>query len=341
MLALLTPEQEMLRQMASQLAASSAPANVPDLDAVDRAKTWAALSESGLLSLRVRDTEGVPAASGVEVMLVCEAFGRALSPLPYLGCILAAELMSVAGAPDSWVEGVVSGDQRYGLLLTSNMSALAQGGDRTVLAFDVDEASYVLALSEDALVRIPFDEAFVAADAADLTRKIARPGDKLSPAELSGGRLALPDADRWLALALTAASADLVGVMSSALDKAVAYAKERVQYGVKIGSFQAIQHLCADVLVDVEASASLTRYASWAVDALNPDEGLLAARTAKAYSASVARQVTETVMQVFGGIGQTWEHAAHMHTRRALTGRMLFGDERHQLSLIADARMGA
>jgi alkylation response protein AidB-like acyl-CoA dehydrogenase len=340
MLALLTPEQEMLRQMALQLAASSAPANPPDLEAVDRAKTWTALSESGLLALRVRDSEGMPAASGVEVMLVCEAFGRALSPLPYLGCILAAELMCAAGAPGSWLESVVSGEQRYGLLLTSDMSALGQEGDPDVLAFDVDEASYVLALSETALARVPFDEAFVAADAADLTRKIARPGQNPYAAEPSGGRLQPSDADRWLALALAAASADLVGVMSSALDKAVAYAKERVQYGVKIGSFQAIQHMCADVLVDVEASASLTRYASWCVDALKPDEALLAARTAKAYAASVARQVTETVMQVFGGIGQTWEHAAHMHTRRALTGRVLFGDERHQLSLIADARMG-
>lgn len=341
MLALLTPEQEMLRQVARQLASSSAPANAPDLATIDRAKTWTALSESGLLALRVRDSDSTPAASGVEAMLVCEAFGRALSPLPYLGCILAAELMSLAGAPESWLDCVVSGEQRYGLLLTSDMSALALESDRLALAFDVDEASYVLALSDSGIVRIAFDDAFVAADAADLTKQIARIERTPGSVERTGCRLQPADADRWLALALAVTSADVVGAMSSALDKVVAYAKERIQYGVKIGSFQAIQHLCADALVDVEASASLTRYASWAVDATTPAEALLAARVAKAYTASVARQVTETVMQVFGGIGQTWEHIAHVHTRRALTGRLLFGDEGHQLSLIADARMGA
>jgi alkylation response protein AidB-like acyl-CoA dehydrogenase len=129
--------------------------------------------------------------------------------------------------------------------------------------------------------------------------------------------------------------------MSSALTRAVDYAKERVQYGVKIGSFQAIQHLCADALVQIEASASLNRYAAWAVDALPCEEALLAARVAKAYSSSVAREVTETVMQVFGGIGQTWEHVAHLHTRRALTDRALFGDESQHLLHIADARLGA
>jgi alkylation response protein AidB-like acyl-CoA dehydrogenase len=147
--------------------------------------------------------------------------------------------------------------------------------------------------------------------------------------------------DGWLALALVAVSADAIGVMSSALTRAVDYAKERVQYGVKIGSFQAIQHMCADAFVQIEASASLNRYAAWAVDALACDEALLAARVAKAYSSSVAREVTETVMQVFGGIGQTWEHVAHLHTRRALTDRALFGDESHHLLDIADARLGA
>jgi alkylation response protein AidB-like acyl-CoA dehydrogenase len=98
--------------------------------------------------------------------------------------------------------------------------------------------------------------------------------------------------------------------------------------------------MCADALVQVEASASTTKYAAWAVDALPPAEALLAARVAKAYSSSVAREVTETVMQVFGGIGQTWEHIAHVHTRRALTDRAVLGDESIHLLRIADARLG-
>jgi alkylation response protein AidB-like acyl-CoA dehydrogenase len=127
--------------------------------------------------------------------------------------------------------------------------------------------------------------------------------------------------------------------MREALQRAVDYAKERVQYGVPIGSFQAIQHLCADTLVQVEATASAVRYAAWALDELAPGEALLAARTAKAHMAGVARDVTETVMQVFGGIGQTWEHIAHVFTRRALVDRQLLGDGPTQLDAIADARL--
>jgi alkylation response protein AidB-like acyl-CoA dehydrogenase len=147
--------------------------------------------------------------------------------------------------------------------------------------------------------------------------------------------------ERWLALALTLVCADVVGVMRSGLAKAVAYTKERIQYGVPVGSFQAVQHMSADCLVQSEAAASTTKYAAWAVDALPTAEALLAARTAKAYCASVARPVTETIMQIYGGIGQTWEHVAHVHTRRALLDRQILGDESEQLLRIADHRLAS
>jgi alkylation response protein AidB-like acyl-CoA dehydrogenase len=345
-LALLTEEQEMLKQTATQLAAIGGLNTPSELATVDRAKAWAALSEADFLALRTRDGEGVPAASGVEVMLVCEAFGAALAPVPYMTGIVAAELMSVAGAPPAWIRELTSGETRYGLLMTRDLSGLARVDDDVgAIAFDTDEAEWALALSDRdgsaALVRVPLGSGFEPAEAADLTRSLARvvgpPGLTVEPVE---GLVSRRNLDAWLALALVAVSADVVGVMSSALQRAVEYAKQRVQYGVKIGSFQAIQHLCADALVQVEASASVTRYAAWAVDAVSPEEALLAARVAKAYSSSVAREVTETVMQVYGGIGQTWEHPAHVHTRRALTGRLLFGDESEQFQRIADARLG-
>jgi alkylation response protein AidB-like acyl-CoA dehydrogenase len=344
---LLTEEQEMLKQTAAQLVSSAAVLSPSDLASVDRSKVWASLSEAGFLALRVRGEDGRPIASGVEVMLVCEAFGAALAPVPYLGGIVAAELMSRAKAPEPWLDDLTSGTTRYGLLLAPDLSHLARIEDAPrAIAFDVDEATYALALTgpadAPALVRVNLAEGFGAVDAADITRVLLRVGD---PARLASDAVGSPvegkDLDGWLALTLVAISADVIGVMSSALQRAVDYAKERVQYGVKIGSFQAIQHMCADALVQIEASASLNRYAAWAVDALPCDDSLLAARVAKAYASSVAREVTETVMQVFGGIGQTWEHVAHLHTRRALTDRALFGDESHHLMDIADARLGA
>jgi alkylation response protein AidB-like acyl-CoA dehydrogenase len=345
-LALLTEEQEMLKQTAAQLVSSAAVLSPADLVSVDRSKVWASLSDAGFLALRVRDEGAQPMASGVEVMLVCEAFGAALAPVPYLGGIVAAELLSRAQAPGPWLDGLTSGETRYGLLLAPDLSQLARIDDPPgAIAFDVDEAAYALALTGPAgaptLVRVNLTEGFTSVDAADITRVLLRVDD---PAVLASDAVGSPlearDLNGWLALALVAASADAIGVMSSALQRAVDYAKERVQYGVKIGSFQAIQHLCADALVQVEGSASVNRYAAWAIDALPADEALLAARVAKAYSSSVAREVTETVMQVFGGIGQTWEHVAHVHTRRALTDRAVFGNESIHLLEIADARLG-
>jgi alkylation response protein AidB-like acyl-CoA dehydrogenase len=229
--------------------------------------------------------------------------------------------------------------------MAPDLGGLADVDEDGAIAFDVEGAAYVLALSGSgparALVRASLSAGFSPVEPADLTRRMARvesPGDL--HVERCGDGLRGEDLDNWLALALASTSADLVGVMSSGLGNAVEYAKERVQYGVKIGSFQAIQHICADALVQVEASASATRYAAWAVDALGARDSLLAARVAKAYSSSVARQASEDVMQVFGGIGQTWEHIAHVGARRALTDRALFGDESLQLLHIADARLG-
>jgi alkylation response protein AidB-like acyl-CoA dehydrogenase len=346
MLALLSEEQEMLKEMVSQLAASGRLASTSDLATVDRAKVWASLAEAGLLGLRARDDHGVPAASGVEAMIVCEAIGSALCPVPYLSGILAGDMMSRGGAPGSWLDELASGETRYGLLMNRDLGNLADLEEPDgAIAFDVDGAAYVLALSGTGngavVARASLSTGFSPAEPADLTRRILRVD---SPVDLRVERCDLGlrggDLDSWLALALASTSADLVGVMSSGLAKAVEYAKERVQYGVKIGSFQAIQHLCADALVQIEASASATRYAAWGVDALEPADALMAARVAKAYSSSVARDVSETVMQVFGGIGQTWEHIAHVGARRALTDRALFGDDSRQLLHIADARLG-
>ena len=345
MLALLTEEQQMLKDLAAQVAASVTVANPADLDSVERAKGWAALADAGLLGLRVPGADGRPAASGVEVALVAESLGAALAPLPYVGTVVALEALARAGAPKTWTDDVSAGTARYGLLLTADLSGLAHVDDAAAVAFDVDDATWALARSGDraapTLARVRLDAGFGAAASADLTRRmVRRAGTGAVETEDSGVALAGPSHESWLALALAVTAADLVGVMSSALARAVEYSKERVQYGVKIGSFQAIQHMCADALVQIEAAASTTRYAAWGVDALDPAEALLAARTAKAAASEVGRDVTETVMQVFGGIGQTWEHVAHLHTRRALVDRELLGNEAHQLLSIADARLG-
>ena len=130
--------------------------------------------------------------------------------------------------------------------------------------------------------------------------------------------------------------ADMVGVMAGSLELAVAYAKERVQFKRPIGSFQAIAHLAAEQHVSTEASRSATYYAAWAVDGLDPADAVAAARIAKAYVSPLARQVTEAVLQIHGGIGHTWEHRGHYFLRRALLSRRTLGDESVQLAHVAD-----
>jgi alkylation response protein AidB-like acyl-CoA dehydrogenase len=136
--------------------------------------------------------------------------------------------------------------------------------------------------------------------------------------------------DRWRAFSLTMLCADMVGAMQAALNMGLEHARSRHQFGHPIGSFQAIQHLCAEQHVSLEASRSATYYSAWAVDGLGPDEALVAARVAKAYVSRVSTQVVEAVMQIYGGLGQSWECTAHLFLRRVLADRIVLGDDRIQ-----------
>jgi hypothetical protein len=341
MLALLTDEQQMLKAMAAELAGEAGILNPADLKTVDRQRAWHDVRTAGLLGLRER-ADGQPAASGVEVMLVAEALAGRLVPVPFVSAVLALELLSLAAAPPEWAAALSAGEERYAVLLAPDLLHLAQTGDAGAVAWDSSEADYLLALDQSAdgtfLTRLPA-AGLSAVNTVDLTRSTSRL-DSPVRGERAGGPLAAAELDRWLALALTVVSADIVGAGRAALDRVVQYSRERVQFGVAIGTFQAVQHLCAEALVKVEAADSAAKYAAWAIDELVPAEALLAARTAKAYASSVAMSVPETVMQVYGGIGQTWENVAHLYLRRTLLDREVLGSEHVQLAAIADSRLG-
>jgi alkylation response protein AidB-like acyl-CoA dehydrogenase len=176
---------------------------------------------------------------------------------------------------------------------------------------------------------------------SDLTRsvRVVAPGATVAPA-VGGGVLTNDDLVAWAALGLALTSADLVGAMRGVLDVSVAYAGDRRQYGVPVGSFQALQHLLAEAHCLMEGSLSTSLYASWAVDNLPAGEARAAARVAKAYCARAARTVCETAVQVHGGIGNTWECVVHVYLRRAFLSSELFGDDRVQLQAMAGERLG-
>ena len=318
----LSSEQRALRDAAAQLVGRLGPGSVSDLDDTERtAKLDAAVAAAGWRELRAPDDSGQPLASVVEVALVAEELSRGLADVAFLGPTLATELRRLAAADEATAQETV--------LFSTDLSGLAfaGSGSSTADAVAVDAAG-----SASALVLIGAPGAVVlgsvsldgARTRVDLTRREARAADGVVPEALVG---ALSDEDlvRWNAVGLALTSAELVGVMRGALDLAVEYAKVRRQYGAAIGSYQAVQHLLADAYVALEGSRSVARHAAWAADELPVSEAVAAASVAKAYCARAARSVCEAVIQVHGGIGNTWECLAHVYLRRALVSTDVLG----------------
>jgi alkylation response protein AidB-like acyl-CoA dehydrogenase len=338
-----TPDQEMLRETMARFAATLAVNSPADLAKIDRDAAWRDLAGLGVLGMRAREA-GAPAASAYEVTLAIEPLAGALAPLPLTGALLAYELLALAGADAALLADLAEGRRRIGLLLAPDLAGLADADapDGAVI-FDGEGADRVLALARGnggAQPVILAVDGAAAMEGADLTRPLAA-WRASGHAEPVGAPLAADAFARWTAFAVALACADLVGVLRDGLTHAVDYAKTRIQYDVPIGSFQAVQHMCADMLVRIEAAASATRYAAWAVDALPAADALAAAHVAKSWCAPAGEAAGEMLMQVYGGIGQTWEHVAHLRARRVMLDRLLFGDEAHHLHAIADNRDAA
>ncbi|MEX2256927.1 MAG: acyl-CoA dehydrogenase, partial [Acidimicrobiia bacterium] len=130
------------------------------------------------------------------------------------------------------------------------------------------------------------------------------------------------------------ACAEMLGGAAHVLDLAVDYAKDRVQFGRPIGSFQAVKHRCADMLVDVEGMRSSTYWAAWCLAAGAPDVSV-AASTAKVWSADASKRVMASSLQIHGGIGFTWEHDLHLFLKRAQLDQLAFGDASYHRERLA------
>ena len=333
-----TPEQAELRRTAQQLARELGPRAVADLDDEKRSRRLAeAVRDAGWLELRQDDGAGVPLASGVEAALIAEALGEAVADVPFAGPVLASDLARRAGATPA--PGAV-------LAFASDLvdAAVVSGSDTDAPLVAVDagaSVAYVLAPEGDGY-RLATVEVAGGSDGADLTRAV-RPISPGTPCRLVPDQsrlLTRADLDAWAALGLALTSADLVGLMRGVIDVSVAYARERKQYGVAIGTFQAVQHLLAEAHVLAEGARSTAAYPAWAADALEPEEARAAGRMAKAYCARAARTVCETAVQVHGGIGNTWDCIVHVHLRRALLSSRWFGDDGEMLRQLERTRLG-
>ncbi len=335
-----TEDQEMLAVTARKMAEALGPKSVQDLDTTDVAPGTADLLSTGMLGLSLPDAVGGSGATCVEVAIVAEAFGRGLFPVPFAGPVLALQLLAGAGAED-WVSAALGGRSRVTIGLDRHLTGPASGAEE-VVAWDAAGAAAAAVLHPigngwQAGVVPVGDQPPIAG--ADLTRRLCRvPASE--PARSAGRPLDADGLDRWQSFALSVLCADMVGAMEGALHMAVEHAKSRHQFGRPIGSFQAIQHLCAERLVDLEASRSATYFSAWAVGGLPVREARLAARRAKSYTSRAAQAVTEAVLQVHGGIGQTWESLAHVYLRRVLLDRFTLGDETVHVRHLAEGMAG-
>lgn len=336
-----TPEQAELRRTALRLVREHGPRSVLELDdPARRARLASAAHNAGWLALRHDAGDGEPVASGVEAAIIAEAMGQAVADVAFAGPVLAADLVRRAGATPR--DGAVVGFARD-LLGPAIVSGRGTAGEAIVAVDHAprDEvAAYVLIPEGDGYL-LALAEGASSAGGADLTRALRTlaAGATLVPVPDQRRALTRDDLQAWATLGLALTSSDMVGVMRGVLDVTVAYARERRQFGVAVGTFQAVQHLLADARCLMEGALSTALYPAWAVDQLGPDEARTAGRVAKAYCARAARTVCETAVQVHGGIGNTWDCIVHVYLRRAMLSTQWFGDDGEQLRQLGETRL--
>jgi alkylation response protein AidB-like acyl-CoA dehydrogenase len=315
--------------------------------------------ELGLHGIAVPEEFGGAGATVAELAVVFEEMGAALLCAPFFSTVaLATQAILCSGdttAMGDYLPGFVDGSTTATVILNSDLDAwdpkavaLTAHADGTGyriqgdadLVLDGHTADVVLAAANtsagisllavsanaDGLTREPLAT-------LDRTRKVSRLRFHDVPARLIGtdGEAAAGLA-RTCDLAIAALAAEQVGAAQRCLDMAVGYAKERIQFGRAIGSFQAVKHRCADMLVLVEGARSASAHAAESADS---NDLPIAASVAKMACSEAFLQVALDSMRIHGGIGFTWEHDAHLYVRRAKATELIFGSPDHHAQRLA------
>jgi alkylation response protein AidB-like acyl-CoA dehydrogenase len=359
-------DQEMLRESVQRFLADKAPiayvrdAYEHDAPALGHDDVWAGLRDIGAIGLLVPEEQGGAGMGMVDAAVVLESLGRALCPAPYASSAIGAvSLVLAAGSPREHqflLPGLADGSTigtlacfepgaRYewrapasaarldgeAWRLDGTKTHVADGNAANLFlatARDPDGVLGVFAIQRDDSVRVEavptvdgsrkqasvvFDGARAWRLGTDATDAVARTLDRLAVAYVVDG----------------------VGAAQRALELAVDYAKERVQFDQPIGSFQAVQHLCADMLRALELGRAAGYYACWASDDAEPAEAHRAAVMAKAFASDAYAQLGGTAIQVFGGLGFTWEHDIHLYYKRLLSLSVSLGTASDHLAELA------
>ncbi|QFG21623.1 acyl-CoA dehydrogenase family protein [Actinomadura sp. WMMB 499] len=361
----MTDEQRSLRDTARRFLNSVTPLErvreVMDTPAAFDAELWRRMStDLGAAGLAVPEEFGGAGLGFQEVSHLAEEAGRALAPSALLGTAGLAVPALNAGTEDAraaLLPRIADGSAVASMAWlapgerwhsTATAATATAGHEWTVTGafspvLDGAAATVLLVLAEapggPTMLAVETGSPGVRIEplpALDQTRGLARVDLADTPATLvsapGAGRGLLGEA---LAHADAVLAAEMVGGAQACLDMSVEYAKVREQFGRPIGSFQAIKHKCAEMLVEIEGARAMARYAAWCADEA-PRELEPAAAVAKATAAEAYFRAAGDNLQIHGGIGVTWEHDAHLYFKRAKASLMLFGDVGDYRRRIAD-----
>ncbi|MCO1658228.1 acyl-CoA dehydrogenase family protein [Pseudonocardia humida] len=364
-------EQEELRRSVrrfcdNEMTSETVRALMDTRDAHDPAR-WKRMAEQlGLQGLVIPEEHGGSGATFVELAVVQEEFGRAIFPGPFLSTLFATCAILDAGdeeAGKDLLPGIADGstiatvaatepDGRWDLAATSTTARADGQGFAREFALHGTKAYVPDGALADLLLVVARSDAGLSLFAVDptaagVTRTAVNTLDQTRPmatVELDGaaGRLVGTDGGAGASMARTLEKVavlialEQVGGAQRALDMAVEYAKQRRQFGRFIGSFQAIKHKAANVMLRVESARAAAYYAAWAV-AGGSDEVPAVASLAKAYCSDAYFFAATENIQIHGGIGFTWEHDAHLHLKRAEASKLWLGDPTFHRAKLADA----
>jgi len=366
----LSKPQKLLKGSARELLAREcSTARVRELMETDTAhdeQLWQTIADQGWLGLIVPEEHGGLGLGLVELAVVAEEMGRACLPGAFLSTVFAGTLVERAGSQEQcaqYLEPLSRGELKATVaileepaswdLSSLKLEALRSNGQlstsgKKLFVPDAAIADLTICVTKfgDSLALLPIEKGKKGAEgltinampSMDTTRKLY---------ELVLNNVALPqanvlgaDGDARGALrgaietATIALCAEMVGGMQWVLDATVEFAKTRQQFGRPIGSFQAVQHQAADMLLMTESSRSAVYYAAWALNEKQPEAGT-AVSIAKAYCSDAYREVCNRGVQIHGGIGFTWEHDLQLYYKRSKSSEVMFGDASFHRELIA------
>jgi alkylation response protein AidB-like acyl-CoA dehydrogenase len=303
-----------VRSLLAKRADSAATRAAISSDAGYDTALWETLcTQVGVAALAIPEDDGGVGASLFETMVVIEEIGRALTPSPLLATVVAAEGIAAGSTPDVRAELLPR-------IAAGETATLAAPGQPSLFAA---EASIVVVTDGDVL-RLASPSAVVPAPSLDPLVRLGCVADVTDAAAIGDGAAARGRAELVGAVGVSAMAA---GLAARALDMTVAYTKERVQFGRPIGSFQALKHRMADLLVLVEMARSASWAASYAL-ATDASDAAHLAHAAKSYCCEAASAVAAETVQLHGGIAITWEHDAQLVFKHAQALRELFGAPR-------------